>query len=641
MIKQGEALILLGRLFSKQDDQSELEVTDLSEFGFYISLQLHKREYHRAEATCHDGYFSFVIDSSTTATLDPFIYQMEVGMTINGGNVVCRQEIPIEIKRSALGRALSPSNNSPASYPTTNSSSNSSSTERVEYRIELTQSGNEISCSSWSDENLINLYLGYVIKGEKGDDGYTPIKGIDYYTDVNITQERGDSTDKVMSQAASTDSFIATNSSTLEDILAYGIQFDTSNSSPTCTRIGSASLHRSLPIQSMMRGCLLNDDGVVMEYLPEDDWSSATRDGSIGQVMVEFPKYYRKFVTNGTIRQVWMSETPIEGYHEVPKAYLSAYEASLQRSSLKLSSVVNYETDYRGGSFTTDYSERDDTPRTHLGRPITQISRTDLRTYARNRKSSTTEWNINTYDLVKNIYWLFVVEYATLNSQLDVNNTLSSDGYKQGGLGCGATSMNDPASAWVSYNSAQPFIPCGCTDQLGNNSGEATYYLFDESGDAFSSISSIQVSRYRGLENLFGHLKIWTDGIIVSNSGTSADNESKVYITSDPNLFNDTSIDEYEYLGLQARYNGLGYITNIIFGEWGDIIADSAGTGSSSTYFCDSQYMSTSASYLTAVSVGGNATYNLDAGLAQIDSYFVASQASSSIGTRLSFIPQQ
>lgn len=53
----------------------------------------------------------------------------------------------------------------------------------------------------------------------------------------------------------------------MEEECSYGIEFDTAVSSPACTRIGNLSLHKSLPIHNRMKGCLLNDDGEVVEYL--------------------------------------------------------------------------------------------------------------------------------------------------------------------------------------------------------------------------------------------------------------------------------------------------------------------------------------------------------------------------------------
>ena len=85
----------------------------------------------------------------------------------------------------------------------------------------------------------------------------------------------------------------------VEQQCAYGIEFSTSVSSPTCTRIGSTDLHKSLPVQSRMKGVLLDDNGEIVEYLQPRDWTSQVRDGSKGQVMVEIPAHYRKFVTDG------------------------------------------------------------------------------------------------------------------------------------------------------------------------------------------------------------------------------------------------------------------------------------------------------------------------------------------------------
>ena len=58
----------------------------------------------------------------------------------------------------------------------------------------------------------------------------------------------------------------------------YGIEWDSTNTSPACTRIGRKELHVSLPIQSRMRRCVLRDDGSVAYYLHETD-STLREDG--------------------------------------------------------------------------------------------------------------------------------------------------------------------------------------------------------------------------------------------------------------------------------------------------------------------------------------------------------------------------
>ena len=192
----------------------------------------------------------------------------------------------------------------------------------------------------------------------------------------------------------------------VDNVYWYGIEWDTTNSSPLCTRIGNMDLHRSLPIQSRMRGCLLDDDGNVVKYLNPTDWTSETRDGSAGQVMVEIPEHYIKFETEGNINRVKISEVSLASYIHVPKMYISAYEASLQRSTSKLSSVVNMTEDFRGGN---NNSAWDGTYRSLLGLPATAISRKNFRNYARKRKSGSTEWNCCDYNVYKAVFWLYYV----------------------------------------------------------------------------------------------------------------------------------------------------------------------------------------------------------------------------------------
>ena len=57
----------------------------------------------------------------------------------------------------------------------------------------------------------------------------------------------------------------------LEEVLAYGVQFDSTVADPHLTRIGNMSLHKSLPIQSQLKGCIAQDTKVIY-WLNESDW---------------------------------------------------------------------------------------------------------------------------------------------------------------------------------------------------------------------------------------------------------------------------------------------------------------------------------------------------------------------------------
>ena len=413
----------------------------------------------------------------------------------------------------------------------------------------------------------------------------------------------------------------------------YGVEWDVTDPSPDVKRIGNMQMHRDLPVQSQMRGCLIDDNGVVQKYLNPDDWTSETLDGSAGQVMVQAPvDSYWRFEKDGNIRRVKFSTIALPGFKRTPQGFISAHEATVQRSTNKLCSVVNTDPDYRGGS---NKAEWDGTYRSLLGMPATSISRTSFRTYARNRKQSSTEWNCMTYDFQKLLYWLFVVEYATLNTQKPVNTEKDANGFSQGGLGNGVTTWD--WTAWSNHNSNYPFIPCGVTNKLGNNSGEVAFQITLSD----NSTREFKVARYRGVENPFGHVWQWTDGLnlrISANTSAGGDGLSRIFTCSDPAKFSDTGYDGYKYIGDAPRAEG--YMKDIVFGEDGDIVPISTG-GSTTTYFCDYWYTSIpdSGESLRGVLFGGSADYWADAGLACAGSSGAPSSASAHFGSRLCFIP--
>lgn len=417
----------------------------------------------------------------------------------------------------------------------------------------------------------------------------------------------------------------------VEEDCSYGIEFDTSVSSPSCTRVGNLAMHKSVPIQSRMRGCLLDDSGKVVEYLDPRDWTGQVRDGSRGQVMVEIPMHYRKCETNGTKRTVRISELPLPGYTQVPLIYVSAYEAAIERSTGKLCSVANMGTDYRGGNNNTEY---DGTYRTFLGRPVTAMSRTAFRTAARKRNTSSKAWNCYVYQAHKTLFWLFAIEYATLNSQAAYNSELTAEGYHQGGLGAGVTTWD---GTWSNFNGYYPFVPCGHTDTLGNQTGTVSYTA---ANDDSTITKTFDVPRYRGIENPFGHIWKWTDAINVRISPTTdngGDNLSKVFICDDPEKFNDTNYEGYSHVGNEARAEG--YVKEIIFGEGGEIMPSLVG-GGSTQFFCDYHYTNIPTSEtLRGVLFGGRAYGGAYAGLAYANSTDAPSYSYTYIGSRLCFIP--
>ena len=410
---------------------------------------------------------------------------------------------------------------------------------------------------------------------------------------------------------------------------AYGVIWDTANPSPLCTRIGNMTNHALLPVQSQMIGGVMADDGTFTPFDNQNDWTQATqaRDGSDGQVMVRIPRHWRRCSTYGTYNIVMLSPVAIPGYIEVREQYVSAYEASLQRSTLKLSSVNNATADYRGGHNEASW---DGTYRTLLNRPVTYLNLEEFRTYARNRGNGT-KWNCLTYEAVRTIFWLFVIEYETLNSQADFNAALDANGFHQGGLGIGVSDWN--GTAWNNYNGYAPLIPCGILDEYGSGSAVKNFSIYN----ADTTLAhTFQCNKYRGMEFPFGDLWKYVDGVLINVE--SGNGVSTAYMTIDTANFSSASVANYNEICNTYRVDS--YIKGIVFNANGDIFATQNGANSTS-YYCDQYFGANipSTTELRAWRFGGNATDGASCGLACAHSRNVPGRRDRIIGSRLCFIP--
>lgn len=414
----------------------------------------------------------------------------------------------------------------------------------------------------------------------------------------------------------------------LEERYAYGVEWDTASSSPDGVRVGNMQLHRELPVQSKMRRCLLDRDGGVKEYLDNElSWGGGYLDYA---VMTEMPEHWYKLYFNGTKFRMMLSEIPLPGYKHVDKFYISTYEARMYRTDNLLCSAAGASKlsdpnsiNFRGGDNTAEW---DDTYRSLLGCPVTNLTRDQFRQAARKRGSG---WEMYTYGAHKTLFWLFAVEYATLNSQKLFNAQKDANGFTQGGLGEGPTQMTD----WTNFNNTNPLIPCGYTNEFGNGSGEKAYVVKNASGGTHATLMA---NRYRGIENPFGHIWKYTDGANIQVTTGDA-GLSILWTTDDPSNFSDTSYTGYDKKGNICRTNG--YAKKMLLGEDGDIVATEVG-GSSSTYWCDYYYTNTSANRMQVVLVGGYADSGSFAGLANVNTDIAPSAALRHLGSRLCFFPK-
>ena len=411
-----------------------------------------------------------------------------------------------------------------------------------------------------------------------------------------------------------------------ENELWYGVKFDLANSSsPDGVRTGNMEMHKTLPIQSKMRGCTINNVDNVKKYLKADDWTK-WEDGTViaqdssqisPEMMVEIPEHYRLLVaTPDNTVEVRMSEYNLPGYTKVEKKYIGAYEGITSETLPNLLRSIN-NTKYK---------------------PKVSTTRNQFQAFVR-ENSRTNNWNIYTYGAHRDLTWLFVVEYATLNSQKAFNANLTAEGYHQGGLGDGVTSGTVTVNGATTYS----FVPCGTTNSLGNGTGIIEYTHTNTNAEGGSTgTKTVNVPRYRGIENPFGH--VWKNVIDIVVAGT----DNSVYICKDYTKFgtfeggtNPTAEQliaaGYELQDFKESTITSQYVKKLVNNNQADLFPTVVGNGASATiYYCDYHWTSATATPRTLL-IGGSSDYGSGAGLFALTSRNGLGLSNDLVGTRITF----
>lgn len=615
----------------------------------HCSIQMWIRQNLDVETQVNNDYLIPVTDgisiqaSVTDNSTDPNVKEVIIHTTGDGSKALMNdgkyRKLPVYGKNLLLGSGTEVSN---SNYPTASY-----------WLTESIQKNAEVTCTIWGDlgEGLDHFML--FNSGDRGDQlvRYTPedfVNGKASKTFKWRTQTTdGDETSNTFLRVyafpkSNTPSTIhkikleygdiSTEWSPawedipdLEERYAYGVEWDTASSSPDGVRVGNMQLHRELPIQSKIRGVILDNKGGIKSYLNNSNWGNINTEYLTESVMTKIPEHWYKLYQYGTKFRMMLSAMPLPGYNHIDKFYISSFESGIDRGSSTLISsygVGSTNVNKRGGDNT---SEWDGTYRSLLGCPVTYLTRDQFRQAARKRGSG---WEMYTYGAHKTLFWLFAVEYATLNSQKPFNAQKDANGFSQGGLGEGASQMTD----WINFNNANPLIPCGYTNEFGSGSGEKAYVVKNASDGTHATLMA---NRYRGIENPFGHVWKYTDGANIQVTTGDA-GLSIIWTTDDPSNFSDTSYTGYDKKGNICRTSG--YAKKMLLGENGDIIPTEV-DGSSSTYWCDYYRTTITIDGIFVVLAGSSAGGALGNGLASIYGGYTSNSARD-IGTRLCFFPK-
>lgn len=400
----------------------------------------------------------------------------------------------------------------------------------------------------------------------------------------------------------------------------YGVSWSETSSNPDCTRIGNMDMHRSLPIQSMMKPFdITNIEDTVSEIiLPIDDqfqktsyanatniqWSIVSRDSD--NIMIRIPEFWYTddYVPGTKTHNLKLCPHAKPGWYHHKEAYVSAYE--VYKSGDKLVSIKGQL-------------------------PTVNFNRTNGRTWARaNGFDGETKWNLYTYEEHRAICHLFLVEYATRNSQKAVNTELTPEGFRQGGLGSGCTT----GTATINGAQTWSFMPTGSSDSLGSGSGEVTVTIqqTDQSGSNTSTITR-KCNRYRGIENPFGHVWKHTDDVIsVYSNGYRT-----WYKSVKPDQFTTNKNASYKSLCASTMVSS-GYKTEIKATPACDFFSMSVSGGSETTYWCDYNWDNTDTSEHCLL-IGGCSDGGGLAGLFSLDSDGGVGDSYATVGSRLTYLP--
>lgn len=409
-------------------------------------------------------------------------------------------------------------------------------------------------------------------------------------------------------------------SQNLEEFDWYGVSWSETSSNPDCIRIGNMDMHRSLPIQSMMKPFafqtqpLYKDQFVPMKENFSEAMYGHVNNGEAGQVastvnvMIKIPEFwYVDDYTPGTkTHNLKICPHAKPGWYHHKEAYVSAYEA------------FNFDNKGRLVSMRSVV-------------PTVNFNRTNGRTWARaNGFDGEAKWNLYTYEEHRAICHLFLVEYATRNSQKAVNTKLTPEGFRQGGLGSGCTT----GTATINGAQTQSFIPTGSSDSLGSGSGEVTVTIqqTDSSGHNTSTITR-KCNRYRGIENPFGHIWKHTDDIISKYEAPYR----TWYKSVKPDQFATNKNNSYKPLCSVDNVN-VGYKTEIKATPACDFFSMSVSGGSETTYWCDYNWDNTDASEHCLL-IGGYSDYGGAAGLFYLASNTGVGYSYANVGSRLTYLP--
>ena len=249
---------------------------------------------------------------------------------------------------------------------------------------------------------------------------------------------------------------------------AYGIEWTKDNND--IIRIGNVKFHRELPIQNRLKGCVYNEKKISY-FLNPTGWAKSLEnglipplDGSDGDVGVRVPEFYICVKDTGTKYQLWISDFNIDGTFTRVHPFIISHTKTMTRTredgkeEVFSACIKPDDTRYLGGNKSSSINAIK-----LQGRPRTGISYDKANEFCTNRGDWVTMIDYLEYCAIQALCY---IEYANFDNQAALNVNLTSEGFKQGGLGAGVTNL--AWDRWTAFNDNNP-IYIMTKDELKDN----------------------------------------------------------------------------------------------------------------------------------------------------------------------------
>lgn len=345
-----------------------------------------------------------------------------------------------------------------------------------------------------------------------------------------------------------------------DPIKIYGIQRDITDQSPEWTRTDKAV--------GMSATASVGTTAGKSDFSDCMPWKGMVRENIGTDVMVKIPKFYFRRYREGNIEHIEIANEPVAGFTVHPLFNHAGVESDCAY-------IGAYKTSSDNKSVSNAY-------------PQVEQTRAAMRN---NAKAKGAGWSLIDIAALSAIQMLFLVEYATNDSQK--------------AIGRGYCDRNRNALQSGTCNN----VP-GLTGRPAGTDGKVDVV-------------------YRGIEGVWGNVTEWVDGVNFDGK--------TVYVCNDPSKYKDDTSTGYTKLSYSLASDGHISQEGLDTGANEHVMLPTETSGSETTYYCD--YGASGNSGWRVVCVGGAVDSGSDCGLFTAYCELSSSNSNSVLGSRLLYIP--